>query len=267
MAHFSVRGESLQGNIYALNTNNSEAIQKAAEQSREDGLDQVFFEAEGKTYLLEGDGLDLSAFKRNVLPRAELNINGKQIPAQILYLDDEVNTASEGLRHVGTSIAGALLGPAAIGSTFLLKGSQGLASQSSALVAHSQTLGTAVAQVGHLNKLPIAIIEGMPSNIGKFNIPKGVTTQFKTSHSLVLDKGLKTVEAGVAQSKTVSAAASKTAAQAGQQVSKLHTGLKVIAIGVAVAGTVAIGGALYGAYRGSDESEALKALKGEAIHE
>lgn len=281
MSHFSIQGHAIPGHLYELKSD----VKQAAERGHNDGLDQVYFRAGDKNYLLEGDGLELSSLQSNLknghVPQAELHLStqaGEQaLPAEILQVDNEVNTAREGLGHMGHLIGAALVGSALSGGALIWKSSQALSAQTRTLVAQSETLGQAVGQVAHLKALPLSFTEGlspgllsgMKEGLAKELLqkqaPKGISTSFKTSHAIVLDKGLKKVESGLSQSEGALSAARTSTAEASQQVSKIHFGLKVVAAGVALAGTVAVGAALYGAYRGED-SEALNSLKGKEIH-
>lgn len=73
-------------------------IKAAADKTKNNGLDEVFFTQNGKTYVAYGDSLNLSGLKKKQVP--DVRFNGK--PAMIVLHDDEINSIPEGILKGGT---------------------------------------------------------------------------------------------------------------------------------------------------------------------
>ncbi|HEY9841330.1 MAG: hypothetical protein ACAI44_15625 [Candidatus Sericytochromatia bacterium] len=114
----AINGVNVKGTIRELKDGVS--IGQAFEAGSKDGLDQVYIEAGGKKYVVQGDGLDLSGFKKSDLPVARLYIDGKGQEAEFKAVDNEKNTAKEGWWNLGTKLG---VGVAAFGVVALFSGS------------------------------------------------------------------------------------------------------------------------------------------------
>lgn len=133
MSDFSINGVKSSGSIYELKP--GVTIKEAFEKGKNDKIDQVYFEANGKNYVLQGEGLNLNGLSRGVVPANQVNldgkkiqveidgkkveailansvpeneieINGKTIKAKIISVDDEVNSKGEAFKKGITSIPG-----------------------------------------------------------------------------------------------------------------------------------------------------------------
>lgn len=103
----------MQGQLYHLNdmTNDARIAINAGEK---DGLDQVYIKGDdGQNYVVQGDGLNLDALEGQANNRITLDLGDSTISGEVIYVDNETNTAVEGamdaLRSTGT-IVGSYLG-------------------------------------------------------------------------------------------------------------------------------------------------------------
>lgn len=102
-------GQTFQLNVNLNDKGNLEKITKAG---KGDGLDQVYVHdpKSNQSYVIQGDGLDLSKdMKKGRLSAAIIPINGKMVEVDVKAVDNEVNTAGEGLKSfvtIGSSAIG-----------------------------------------------------------------------------------------------------------------------------------------------------------------
>lgn len=68
-------------------------IEQAVQKTKNNGLDEVFFNSNGKNYIAYGDSLNLSGLKRNQIPT--ITFNGAK--ADVVAYDDEANSVWEGM--------------------------------------------------------------------------------------------------------------------------------------------------------------------------
>lgn len=68
-------------------------IEQAVQKTKNNGLDEVFFKSNGRTYIAYGDSLNLSGLKSNKIPA--VTFNGAQ--ADAIAYDDEANSVWEGM--------------------------------------------------------------------------------------------------------------------------------------------------------------------------
>lgn len=73
-------------------------IKTAADKTKNNGLDEVFFTQDGKTFVAYGDNLNISSLKKKQVP--DVRFNGK--PAMIVLHDDEMNSLKEGVWKGGS---------------------------------------------------------------------------------------------------------------------------------------------------------------------
>jgi hypothetical protein len=114
----TVNGKSLGGTIHELKP--GVALEQAYQAGKKDGLDQVYFQAEGKNYVLQGDGLDLKALqKKGDMPFVQLHTDKGSVLVDVKAVDNEKNTFMEGAWNWGTkgtlALAGAAVGLAIVG--------------------------------------------------------------------------------------------------------------------------------------------------------
>lgn len=113
----TVNGQSLNGTVRELKA--GVALEQAFQAGKKDGLDQVYFQAEGKNYVLQGDGLDLKALKKGDMPFVQLHSEKGAAMAEVKMVDNEKNTFMEGAWNWGTKgtliAAGAAVGLAVVG--------------------------------------------------------------------------------------------------------------------------------------------------------
>jgi len=276
MSNFQLNETQTQGQLYALNLK-GKTLQEVAKQAENDGLDQIFFEAENTAYVMEADGLDFSGLKSHSFPKGTIDIAGKTVPIKNIIIDNEVNTAREGLSSVGKAAWGLAIGAVGAGAALSLSGVRG--AQAGTVMTHAglKTVQESAELLGsHLSNARTSVdmavkqqafakqVSGLPQKMidkmfkGKrpdANWPTDLS-QIKVSPKATGDLGAKQVAAAEAGSSKVQ----QGLQQAAKGNQTIKTGLKVIAIGAAVVGTVAAGGMLYGALR-SEDKESLNAYK------
>ena len=102
MSQLSINQIPTGGKIYELKLKPDQTIYDVWREGEKDGLDQVYFKMGDTHYMAEGDGLDLSGFKKGFMQRTEFIREGeKPVTVHVMGIDNEVNTAWEGLKHVG----------------------------------------------------------------------------------------------------------------------------------------------------------------------
>lgn len=67
-------------------------IEQAVQKTKKNGLDEVFFMAQGRAYVAYGDSIDLSKLKKNDIPAVMFN----NMSADLIAFDDEANSIAEG---------------------------------------------------------------------------------------------------------------------------------------------------------------------------
>lgn len=70
------------------------SIQEASLKTKNNGLDEIFFNTNGKTYIAYGDSLNISALRKNQIPAVAFD----GVQADIVAYDDEANSVGEGMR-------------------------------------------------------------------------------------------------------------------------------------------------------------------------
>lgn len=68
-------------------------IEQAVQKTKNNGLDEIFFQSNGRSYVAYGDSLNLSGLKSNKIPTVTFN-NAK---ADVVAYDDEANSVWEGM--------------------------------------------------------------------------------------------------------------------------------------------------------------------------
>jgi hypothetical protein len=106
MQVLTVNGQSLGGSVHQLKP--GVTIEQAKAAAKKDGMDQVFFEAGGKNYVLQGDKLDLSPLKKGNSTFVQLHTKEGSVLADVKGVDDEKTSFMEGGWNWGTK--GALIG-------------------------------------------------------------------------------------------------------------------------------------------------------------
>ncbi|MGE3725720.1 MAG: hypothetical protein AB7I41_09225 [Candidatus Sericytochromatia bacterium] len=103
----SINGKPLGGSLHELKPGVS--LEQAFQAGKKDGLDQVYFKADGKNYVLQGDGLDIKSLqKKGDMPVLQLHTDKGSVLAELKGVDNEKNTFSEGGWNWGTKGALAL---------------------------------------------------------------------------------------------------------------------------------------------------------------
>lgn len=269
MSQFRLNGSQPGGQLYPLDLK-GQSLEAVAKEAKNDGLDQIFFEAEGQAYVLEGDGLDLSALKTQTFPQGELQVGDKVIPAHQILIDNETNTAREGLAKVGRVAWGLTLGSLGAGASLSLNGARtvqaGLNLSDAGLKTVQEStslLGTQVKNAQYsvtlalgeqsfakeVSKLPQNVLDkffkgkrpnaAWPTELSQIQVPPKVVGELGSKEVLAAETGAGQVQQGVTQ------------VLKGNQ--SLRMGLKVVAAGAAAVGVVAGAGLLYGALRGEEE--------------
>lgn len=291
MSNLSINNQALNGQIYKLNIPEGKTVYDIRNQGEDDTLDQVYFKVGDDVYVAEGDGLDFTEINKRALPKVEFFDGNSSHHAQLLAVDDEVNTAWEGVKNVGaaslTLATGGLLGGGAMVGKGVVQ------------IAPTVTLmneGVSSIKAGYLlfESGMIPMQKGMSQSIGAVQKmmtspvptppvkpPSGILDRVINKVSTVVNTGKNTVGKvtaipqvtddvvqGLDKIKKGSAVVEKGLETTGQSIQKFDQTMKVvekstgtfkkgayiIGAGLAIAGTVAIGGALYGAFRGGDDS-------------
>ena len=112
MSGISINGVQTWGNLSQLKEGVS--LAEAQKKGQKDGLDQVYFSANGKNYVLEGDGLDLSGINKSrpgTLPKIQAEIQGKTLEAELRLenVDDEKSKVSDFAFSNPVSITGGVI--------------------------------------------------------------------------------------------------------------------------------------------------------------
>jgi hypothetical protein len=168
MSGLAINGVNTGGQVYELKQGVDKA--KALEASKKDGLDNVFFEADGKNFMVQGANLNLSGLKSDknqvsvevngksylvrenttdidnaikgkvpTNPAAQLNFDGKDFEAKITAVDNEINSAKEGAgRVIGAGVAsGVGVGIVTTGAGILGGGLLSFISGAASIVLHT----------------------------------------------------------------------------------------------------------------------------------
>lgn len=125
------------------------SIDEAYVKTQKDGIDQVYFESNGKNYVATGDNLNIKKLKTGFKGK----LDGKD--AIIMFVDNEINSAKEGAENVFKTAKNIAIGAGIGGATLstvgciLFKSNGGLIDFGLALKAMSVVSGgLAVAGVG-----------------------------------------------------------------------------------------------------------------------
>jgi alpha-beta hydrolase superfamily lysophospholipase len=91
---FSINGIVTGGKVKELNTSEI----KSFKDNLQDGKDQIYVEAGGKHYVIEGENLNLNGLKKGKdLPGIQLFVDDKPVAATIEHIDNEYTTINEKL--------------------------------------------------------------------------------------------------------------------------------------------------------------------------
>lgn len=104
MSELRLNGQSVQAQAIRELTVPLPAAQQALDRN---GLDEIYFEQDGKTFVAYGSGLQLGGMRKGEVPA--LTRDGK--PVQFLALSNETNTAREGAKKLlptGAAVSAAL---------------------------------------------------------------------------------------------------------------------------------------------------------------
>lgn len=124
-------------------------IQQASQKTKNNGLDEVYFNSNGKSYIAYGDSLNISMLHKNAIPQA--TFNGQT--ADIVTFEDEINSTIEGmkrgavsaLKDTGDAVIGAVKNIiTTIGPTVAVGGGAAVAGYSIYQVMKSGTLTAAM---------------------------------------------------------------------------------------------------------------------------
>ena len=96
-----VDGKPIKGAVSELKPGVS--VEQAMAAGKGDGADQVYVESQGKTYVVQGDALDLKGVKKGE-SFAQIYIGDNATRAEIKGIDNEKNTIKEGAWNLGTKI-------------------------------------------------------------------------------------------------------------------------------------------------------------------
>lgn len=134
ISNFQINGYQVSNNIQELKQ--GVTIEQAYQAGQNDGADQIYFSANGKNYVVQGDGLDLSGLKgvkKGTMPYGQVKI-GDSIVNVELKVDNEVNTAWEGVKNLKNWMIGeaVLLGGGSAYNLMTLGGKTGEAAMSKA---------------------------------------------------------------------------------------------------------------------------------------
>ncbi len=81
-------------------------VEQAVQKTRNNGLDEVFFKSNGRTYVAYGDALKISDLRKNEIPAVMFN----HMSADIIAYDDEANSYLEGAMRGATEEIGHAVG-------------------------------------------------------------------------------------------------------------------------------------------------------------
>ena len=104
-----VNGLSTGGQIYQLK--NDVSIEQAHKKGLSDGLDQVYFSANGNNYVLQGDNLKLGEVREMMkkdIPSHVTKLEGKPVEITFHEIDDEISSVGDGFHkngHIGSMSA------------------------------------------------------------------------------------------------------------------------------------------------------------------
>lgn len=104
-----VNGLSTGGQIYQLK--NDVSIEQAHKKGQSDGLDQVYFSANGNNYVLQGDNLKLGEVREMMkkdVPSHVTKLEGKPVEITFHEVDDEISSVGDGFHkngHIGSMSA------------------------------------------------------------------------------------------------------------------------------------------------------------------
>jgi len=130
-------------------------VEAAKELTKKNGLDEVIFRAGDKDYIAFGKGMKVKGFKE------PLTYDGKAI--KILHIDNETNTALEGVKKSFTSIPGFIAeGAGALGGGYLGLLGYGIACG----LGGGMAAGAAIAMTGGLVVAGVAVGAGLAAGGG-----------------------------------------------------------------------------------------------------
>ena len=100
MSNLAINGINVGGQINELKKGTSCA--EAYIKTQKDNIDQVYFEQDGKSFVVSGENLNLKGLKKGTVPTATLD--GKEV--NVKFVDNEVNSAVEGIKKVAKTAIG-----------------------------------------------------------------------------------------------------------------------------------------------------------------
>ena len=224
----------LQGTLYPLKAQSPEDVAKIYQQGQKDGLDQLYVKAKDRFYVLEGEGLQLSN-KNNC--STQLTFNGESLPAEILFFDDEINTALDGTKAVGQlALYGLLTKGFIMGTGSVILANSKLLKSSEQIVQGVATTSKAIGTIKATETLPVNINQ----------VKGGVQTQFNARNAQVIREGIQKTESAFATAGEGIALSKQGATLASRQLKWLAKGMGLAVVG---AGIMVTGGAIYGSLR------------------
>lgn len=143
---------------------------------KDDGLDQIIFEAEGKTYVAYADGLNFEGLKKGGAPASIFEGNlpmtvtgrfaGKDTDVRILHIDNEANTYTEGAKKLALVTAATQAVPNAVQVGLAPAAGRAAANGTNLMAKVTRWAGSAVTQLGQktgLGTLGVAVAAGVIS--------------------------------------------------------------------------------------------------------
>lgn len=287
MAQLRLNGTATGGKVYEIQLPAGKNLLDVKRQGEKDGLDQVYFQVGDKNYVAEGDGLNLKGLKQGVFQSIEL-VTRPGTPEEraelgtLRVVDDEVNTAWEGVGQVGKAslalLSGGLIGGGVVAGRATMKiapvmldhagqGMGALQAGMTAVKAGMKPMNEGMAlSIGSVQKIIGApapnqgLMDKLFDGVGKVtSLPQ--RTQEITQGLDLIKTGANTAQEGLLKTEEGMAHFTATADLAKSGAQSFRQAAKVAGVGLAVAGTVLVGGAIYGAARGAKDN-ALGSFKG-----
>lgn len=280
MSNLKLNGIPTGGKIYELQIPKGQNLLDVKRAGENDGLDQVYFEANGHNYVVEGDGLNLSGLKQGVFQTVEFTHGDQSELGTLRAVDDEVNTAWEGVKHLGKAsvalLTGGAIGGGILGTKAALQVAPAMREVQAGMGAMKTGFTAVKAGMKPMNAGMELSIGAVQKVIGGSQ-SKGLISGIFDGAKKVLDlpqrtqeitTGLGMIKSGASTAQSGLNATEQGVAHFDQSMQILKSGSAsfkkagyAVGLGVALAGTVALGGAIYGAARGQ-QSDRLQAFKG-----
>lgn len=100
MPDLKINGQTVGGQIYKLAIPDGKSLADIHKLGQNDGYDQVYFQVKDQMYFVEGVELELDGLNERAIPKIDLNIDGENHSAEVLLIDNEVDSAWEGVTTV-----------------------------------------------------------------------------------------------------------------------------------------------------------------------